>query len=163
MFDTVYFSNGEEDDLGARTQAAGYRLVRLGIPIYHFGSGTNQIYKLKSAYILMRNGIRFCLKNRTAMHALLRAVRIIDVACNPWPITFDNQNGAHLRMRNSGNVAVNLLLWLGAVSWNIVRLPQTYRIRAAERRLIRAARNTRKDAGGATRPSVNAAPAEQLS
>ena len=111
---------------------------------------------------MMRNGIRFCLKNRSPMHALLRAVRILDVACNPWPITFDNQNGAHLRMRNSGNVAVNLLLWLRAVSWNIVRLPQTFRIRAADRRLIRAARAARKDSAVATQPRVDTAPVEQL-
>ena len=42
-------------------------------------------------------------------------------------------------------VFVNLLLWLRAVSWNIVRLPQTLRIRAAERRVssaVRAMRNS---------------------
>ena len=41
MFDEVYFVVGDEDDLGARTQAAGYRTVKLGIPISHFGGGTN--------------------------------------------------------------------------------------------------------------------------
>ena len=156
MFDEGYFAYSEEDDLGARAQAAGYRLVRLGIPIYHLGGGTNQSYKMQSAYLQMRNGIRFCLKNRSLMHALLRAVRIIDVACNPWPVTFDNRDAAHRRMRNSGNVVVNLLLWLRAVSWNIVRIPQTIRIRAAERRLIRAARATRKNSAVASQPPVNA-------
>ncbi len=125
MFDEVYFVVGDEDDLGARTQAAGYRTVKLGVPIYHFGGGTNQTYRLRTAYLQMRNGIRFCLKNRSPMHALLRTLRIIDLACNPWPLTFDNRDAAHRRMRNSGNVVVNLLLWLRAVSWNIVRLPQT--------------------------------------
>ena len=159
MFDEVYYVVGDEDDLGARTQAAGYRTVKLGVPIYHLGGGTNQTYKLRTAYLQMRNGIRFCLKNRNPMHALLRALRIIDLACNPWPVTFDNRNVAHRRMRNSGNVFVNLLLWLRAVSWNIVRLPQTLRIRAAERRLSRAARATRKNFAVASQNPANAAPA----
>lgn len=162
MFDEVYYVVGDEDDLGARAQAAGYRIVKLGIPIYHLGGGTNQTCSLRTAYLQMRNGIRFCLKNRSPMHALLRAVRIIDVACNPWPVTFDNRDAAHRRMRNSGNVVVNLLLWLRAVSWNIVRIPQTFRIRAAERRLIRATRTTRKDSTVAAQPPANAAPAGQL-
>src|SRR6185295_6988887 len=67
-FDEGYFAYSEEDDLGARAQAAGYRLVWLGIPIYHFGSGTNQNFKTKTAFLQMRNGIRFCLKNRSPMH-----------------------------------------------------------------------------------------------
>jgi hypothetical protein len=142
MFDEVYYVIGDEDDLVARTQAAGYRTVELGVPIYHLGSGTNQ--ELLAAYMFMRNGIRFCLKYRNPIHALLRALRIIDLACNPWPLTFDKRDLAHRRMRNSGNVFVNLLLWLRAVSWNIVRLPQTLRIRAAERRLILAARASQK-------------------
>ena len=144
MFDELYYHFGDEDDLGARTQAAGYRTVKLDVPIYHLGAGTDQQYSLSSAYLQMRNGIRFCLKNRTAMHAMLRALRIIDLACNPWPVTFDNRNVAHRRIRNSGNVFINLLLWLRAISWNIVRAPQTLGIRAAERRLSCAARARRK-------------------
>ena len=147
MFDTVFFSNGEEDDLGARTQAAGYRLVQLDIPIFHFGSATNLKYKTRTVYIFMRNGIRFCLKNRGLMGALLRAVRILDVACNPWPVSFDADNGAHRGMRNSGNLPFNFLIWLRAVAWNIIHWPETYRIRAADRRLIHAARDARKEAG----------------
>jgi hypothetical protein len=161
MYDEVYYLAGDDDDLVARAQAAGYRTVKLNIPIYHFGGGTLPIYSATSAYLHIRNGIRFCLKNRNALHAIVRAVRFLDVACNPWPLTFDEQNGAHCRMRNSRTKAANLLLWLRAVSWNIVRLPQTYRIRAAERRLIRAARAARQDVGAARRRHVVASPAEE--
>jgi hypothetical protein len=110
----------------------------------------------------MRNGIRFCLKNHGALRALMRAVRIIDVACSPWPVTFDHHDAAHRRMRNSGNVAINFLLWLRAVSWNILRLPQTFRIRAAERRLNREARAARKNVDLSTHPSAEAFFAEQV-
>jgi glycosyltransferase involved in cell wall biosynthesis/GT2 family glycosyltransferase len=143
MFDELYHHIGDEDDLGARTQAAGYRTVKLDVPILHFGAGVDQEYSLQVAYLQMRNGIRFCLKHRTMTHAVLRSLRIIDVACNPWPVTFDHRNVAHRRMRNSGNVFINMLLWLKAISWNIVRSPQTLSIRAAERRLSCAARAKR--------------------
>jgi hypothetical protein len=148
-FDEIYFVVGDEDDLGARAQAAGYRLVRLSLPIYHLGGGTNQNYSLRTAYFQMRNGIRFCLKNRHPMRALLRSLRIIDVACNPWPFTLDKNDAAHRRMRNSGNVFINAWLWLRAVSWNLVHLLHTLRIRAAERRLSGAV-----DTGGESLKAV---------
>jgi GT2 family glycosyltransferase len=158
VFDEVYYVIADENDVGARAQAAGYRVASLGIPVYHFGGGTNQTYSLRTGYLQMRNGIRFCLKNYGLRRALLRAVRIIDVACNPWPLTFDQRDAAHCRMRNSGNVAVNLLLWLRAVGWNIVHAPETFRIRTAERRHIRAARASRERMAVVTQPHVNAAP-----
>jgi GT2 family glycosyltransferase len=155
LFDELYYVVGDEDDLGARSQAAGYRTVILRIPIYHFGGGTNQTYKLKTAYLQMRNGIRFCLKQRNPVRALLRAVRIIDLACNPWPFTFDSHDAGHRRVRNSGNVFINFLLWVRAVSWNMVHLPQTFRIRAVERRYNRAARDSQKRSAQPSRPLVN--------
>lgn len=162
LFDEVYYVVGDEDDLGARAQAAGYRTVKLGIPIYHFGGGTHQNYTRRAAYLQMRNGIRFCLKNRTIVHTLLRAVRLIDVACNPWPITLDKRNVSHCRVRNSGNIFVNLLLWMQAIAWNVVHLPQTMRIRADELRMVRAARAASKDLSIAMPPHVQSAPSGQL-
>jgi GT2 family glycosyltransferase len=160
-YDEEYFSYGEEDDLGARAQAGGYKLARLGVPIYHFGGGTNQNYRRHSTYLQMRNGIRFCLKNRSAMHAFLRALRIFDLACNPWPLTYDKQDVAHRRMRNSGNVAVNFWLWMRAVSWNVVQIPRTLRIRGAERQLILKSRAARKDLTE-SRQDFDAAPEGRL-
>jgi GT2 family glycosyltransferase len=143
MFDEVYYVVADENDVGARAQAAGYRVVSLSVPVFHFGGGTNQSFGRTTAYYQMRNGIRFCLKNRSSVRALMRAARILDVACNPWPVSFDKNDAAHCRMRNSGNVAVNIWLWVKAVSWNVIHLPQTLRIRAAEQALIRAAREAR--------------------
>jgi GT2 family glycosyltransferase len=162
MFDEVYYLASDDDDLGARAQAAGYRTVKLNIPVYHFEGGTVHTYSLNSAYLHMRNGIRFCLKNRSMARAVMRAARTFDLACNPWPFTFDADDTAHRRVRNSGNLLVNLRLWLRAVAWNIVRLPQTLRIRAVERRLIRAARIGRKDTVAVSQIAVGATPTGQL-
>jgi GT2 family glycosyltransferase len=163
-FDELYHVMADDDDITARAQAAGYRTAKLSIPIYHYGGGTNQAYGRKTAYLQIRNAIRFSLKNRSLAHALMRTLRIVDIACNPWPVTFEAGNIAHRRMRNSGNVFVNLLLWVRAVSWNIVRLPQTFHIRAADRRLIRAARaaSTQTCSASAMNSRVRTSPAGQL-
>lgn len=137
-FDEIYFVVGDEDDLGARAQRAGFRIAKLNLPIFHHGGGTNTRYSLRTAYLQMRNGLRFCLKNRNPFHAMMRALRMIDVACNPWPITYDVNDGAHRRMRNSGNVAVNAWLYCRAIGWNLWALPQTIRVRHQEQKLIRA-------------------------
>jgi GT2 family glycosyltransferase len=139
VFDEVYYVIADENDLGARAQHAGYRVVNLGVPVYHYGGGTNQTFGRKTAYLQMRNGLRFCLKNRSLLRALARAARMLEIACNPWPATFDRTDAAHCRIRNSGNVAVNFVLWLKAMLWNVAHLPQTLRIRAADRQFIRAA------------------------
>jgi GT2 family glycosyltransferase len=162
LFDQVYYVVGDEDDLGARAQAAGYRTAKLEIPIYHFGGGTHQNYSRRAAYLQIRNGIRFCIKNRSLMHALLRTIRCIDVACNPWPLTLDKRDVSHCRVRNSGNVFVNSLLLLKAVTWNIVHLPQTLRVRAAEQRLIRRARTKHEERTAPVHPCIQVAPAGQL-
>jgi GT2 family glycosyltransferase len=159
LFDEVYYVVGDEDDLGARAQAAGYRTGRLSIPIYHFGGGTHQNYSRRAAYLQIRNGIRFCIKNRSLLHALARTIRVIDVACNPWPLTLDKRDVSHCRVRNSGNVFINSLLWLRAVGWNLVHLPQTLRIRAAEQKLIRAARTMHPEQSVPVQPRVQVAAA----
>lgn len=148
-FDEEYFTLGEEDDLGTRAVAAGYRVVTLNIPIYHFGGGTNRNYSRRTAYLQMRNGVRYCLKSRGTVGALLRVMRTVDVACNPWPLTFDANDPAHGRMRNSGNLLVNTSLLIRAVGWNLLKLPRTMRIRAAERRLIHTALTNRSASNGA--------------
>lgn len=144
LFDEVYFVVGDDDDLTARALAAGYRVVVLDIPIYHLGGGTTQHDSLRTAYLQMRNGIRFCLKNRNPLRALIRAARIVDIACNPWPLSFDQSDAAHRKMRNTGNVLANASIWVQAVVWNVFKIPQTLRIRIAERRLIDATLASRK-------------------
>jgi GT2 family glycosyltransferase len=162
VFDEVYFVMADDDDLTARAQAAGYRTALLNIPVIHFGGGTNQVCSYRTAYLQMRNGIRFSLKHQSPLHALLRALRIIDLACNPWPLTFDKHNGAHRNIRNSGNVFVNFVLWFRAVAWNVFRLPQTIRIRAAERRITRAALEAPERPSNGPSYRADAEPAGQL-
>ncbi len=140
LLDEVYCVLSEEDDIAARAEAAGYRLCLLNIPIFHAGGGTNSYKSLRTAYLQMRNGLRFCIKNRGIVATLCRAVRTLDVACNPIPISIDQNNPGHLRVRNRGNMLVNMWLFARAVMWNLVYLPQTLSIRHSDYQKIRVAR-----------------------
>lgn len=147
-FDPVYFAYSEEDDLEARAMHAGYLLVRINRPIYHYGGGTSGKRARWTAYMVARNAIRCSLKNRSLFRTLARVARLFDVACNPWPLFLDPADSAHRRIRNSGNLFLNFFLISGACAWNLFFLPQTLAIRrrdrhravAARRYLARAAR-----------------------
>ena len=158
MFDETYFIFGDEDDLAARAAQAGYRLLRLNVPIMHFGGGAQPRRSRRSAYFQMRNGLRYCLKNRGPLRVPARAARILDVACNPWPVSLDPCDVGHLRMRNTGNVFVNLSLFAAAIGWNAAVLPGTLRARwrdAARCRNAKAAlEESLRLAGCCARPSL---------
>ena len=72
---------------------------------------------------------------------------MVDIACNPWPLSYDEENAGHRRIRNSGNVAMNAWIYIKAIAWNIWMLPQTIRTRSREQQLIRAALVARNQEG----------------
>ncbi len=140
-FDAEYLTFADETDLQARAALAGYQTLKLNLPVYHAGGGTLARSSRKTAYLQMYSGLRFCLKLGHPLKAVFRTVRCLDVACNPWPFTFDPNDAAHNRMRNTGHPILNLLVLLRALFWNVASLPNTLRSRRRDRRKAIAARN----------------------
>ncbi len=137
FFDEVYFAYAEEDDFEARALRAGYRLVQLNIPVYHVGGGTSSKTPFKASYLQIRNSVRYSIKNRRWTRTFLRIFRFLDVACNPFPFSFDPLNPAHRRIRASGNLCLNFLIYLSALIWNLLFLPQTLLIKHREGKKLR--------------------------
>jgi hypothetical protein len=54
---------------------------------------------------------------------------LFDILCNPFPIVFRKDNVAHVRMRSAHGLPFNLLIYIAAVSWNVVHLPETLSLR----------------------------------
>jgi len=129
-----------DDDLVWRALRAGYRVCECNIPFVHHGGGTYARHDAYTGYLHMRNSLRFFIKQRTPLHWLLRIARIVDVGCNPWPLTFNPHDVGHQRWRNQGNVLLNAFFLLGAIGWNCLHLPRTLLIRARESRLIKQTR-----------------------
>lgn len=141
-FDEDYGVFMDEIDLAERAVRAGYQAWHVNLPVLHYGGGTLPRTCPRTAYLQMRNGIRFFLKNRNPLRAVARAARSFDVACNPWPLSFDPHDPAHVRMRNKGNVFRNLLIFFRCIGWNLAVLPWTLRARWRDRARIRAARES---------------------
>jgi GT2 family glycosyltransferase len=140
ILDEVYGVYSDEDDLEARICAAGYRLVKADAPIFHHGGGTNGKYSRSGGFLQMRNSLRHKLKNRGLLPACMRALRIVDVACSPYPLSMDRADVGHLRMRNSGNIAVNAWLMAKAVGWNLRHWSETRKIRQEDYGRVEQAR-----------------------
>lgn len=144
MFDDVYFVYAEEDDLTIRAVKAGYVLKVLNIPIYHLGGGTSKRYQLRASYFQIRNALRIAIKHRGPSRTLLRLARIVDIVCNPWPLSIDWQDVAHIRMRGNAHIPVNIAVLFAAVMWNIIFLPQTIMSKLRDDRRIQRAKQLAK-------------------
>lgn len=155
LFDEVYFAYSEEDDLETRAQRMpGGKLVQLDVPIYHYGGGTSKKIPWRAAYLQMRNGIRYALKQRGLVSGFLRFVRCLDVCCNPWPLFLIKGDDAHRRMRGTNRLLLNFALLTAAGLWNLLHLPQTWAIRRAERKREQSALCNSRAESGAQNPCL---------
>jgi GT2 family glycosyltransferase len=134
-FDGRYFMYAEEDDLSARVLNAGLRIGYISVPVLHFGGATSSRYRARTTYCQIRNYIRFAIKNRHPLRAMARILRAADISFNPLPLTYDPNDPAHRRMRGSGRLALNCALYIAAVAWNIIFLPETIFLRWRDGRL----------------------------
>ncbi len=129
LLDEKYFMYGEEDDLEMRAQAAHYSLVEINSVVYHIGGSTSKRYPIKMSYYQSRNYLRFALKNLNVMRVVRRVFTLVDILCNPFPFVFRREDVAHVRMRGTGSLLMNAGIYLAALGWNFVHLPETLLLR----------------------------------
>ena len=138
LFDESYFAYAEENDLEFRARHTGYKLVETNMPVWHYAGGSFQRIPLQAGYLAMRGQIRFAIKHlpfRTNCHNLLGLIKL---TC--WPTVDPETAHPAVRRLHPSNPLVNGWLLLRALAWNVLRLPQTFRRRAEDRRRIEAAR-----------------------
>ncbi len=137
FFDEVFVAYGEEDDLEKRAMRAGYKMVRVNVPIWHHSMGSWKWNPWQASRLAMRNTIRCAIKNED-LTGILKAFRLVtSLACNPF-CKADRSFFHDHRLRPS-NVLVNAVLLIYALLWNLIVLPQTLAIRATEARKIKMA------------------------
>lgn len=137
LFDEANTFYGEEDDLEYRARRAGYRLVRINVPLWHYNAGSSRGRSLRFSALAMRHNIRNMLKNETR-HEIWRQIKwLIRFVCPPR-VQF-NERIPHFRRLRPSNFIVNSVILAYALLWNIVFLPSTLRARRkAEQRIIQA-------------------------
>ena len=149
LFDERFFAYGEEDDLQKRARQAGYRLVRVNIPLWHRNGGYwDRSRLLRAAVLAQRNHIRVMVKDDPPLVAVRRFLSMVHFIC--WPgISYDRTH-AHLRRLRPAGYWVNVAILSYAVAWNLVMLPATLIARCHDRRRIRTARRRLMIRYGAT-------------
>jgi GT2 family glycosyltransferase len=139
LLDERFFAYGEEDDLQKRARRAGYRSVRVNIPLWHYNGGYwNTSRLLKSAVLAQRNHVRVMLKNDPPAVAGRRFRDMAVFIC--WPGVQYDCTHAHLRRLRPSLYPINVAILLYAVLWNLIALPATLLARYRDEQRIRQAR-----------------------
>jgi GT2 family glycosyltransferase len=139
LFDESFFAYSEEDDLQKRGQRAGYRTVRINVPLWHYNGGYwDQSRLLRASVMAQRNHIRVMIKDDPPLMALRRLFTMVHFICRPG-IRYDHSH-AHLRRLRPSIYPVNVGILFYAVLWNLVMSPVTLLARHRDRRRIHAAR-----------------------
>ena len=137
-FDEAYWAYSEETDLEMRAEAAGFARALTNVPIWHHSSGTFSRYRLRAAYLAIRNGIRFTIKHDALPKQIKTVLRIFYIGC--WPFYRGDMKNVTIARLRPRNVLVNFGLDLYCVAWNVLHLPQTLRRRRDDYALIRQER-----------------------
>lgn len=137
LLDEAFTFYSEEDDLEHRARRAGYRLVRINIPLWHYNAGSSRGRSIRFSALAMRHNIRHILKNESPFEIWRQLTWLARFVCLPR-IDFDERI-PHFRRLRSSNFVVNGLVLAYAFLWNVVSLPATLRARRkAEQRIAHA-------------------------
>ena len=138
LIDKTYFAYSEEDDLEKRAMRAGYQMVRLNVPLWHYNGGFWRKQFLRSSVLALRNNVRCMIKNSSPRSIARQLVWLLKFVCPPR-LEYDIRI-PHFRRLRPSNFVVNNTLLLYAFLWNILFLPATLWARYQDERRIAQAR-----------------------
>jgi GT2 family glycosyltransferase len=166
LFDEQYFMYGEESDLYRRIIRGGFHIVQSNIPVWHHVGGSCPRASTRIAWLSYRNRVRCALKTGSLRQVGVEVIASLYHALfrNPLPArelfyslctssaSYESQPVDKLltyrqlhKRYDLGSVALNLVVCLCALLWNVFFLPRTLRERLADnRRLV----NLRQDPQG---------------
>ncbi|MEY2486992.1 MAG: hypothetical protein QOH39_2640 [Verrucomicrobiota bacterium] len=135
MIDEAFWAYGEETDLEIRAKAAGFARALTNAPIWHHSSGTFSRYRLRAAYLAIRNAMRLSIKHDRPLRMIKTIVKIFYIGC--WPSYRGDMKDVTVARLRPRNVIVNFGLDLYCLGWNLLHLPKTLRRRRDDYALIR--------------------------
>jgi len=144
MIDETFFLYGEEEDFEIRAIYAGYRMISINLPVWHYSEGSSKSIPLTSSYYALRNNLRIAIKWH--QFGLLRAIRWLlanlRFSCSPFN-KIDPQNAILRRMRPTNNPFINGWIVTKAFIWNLFNWTETIKIRGEEQKRIELHRTNR--------------------
>ncbi len=142
LVDEVFFAFGEDQDLENRAVKGGYQMVRINLPMWHYGGGSWGKRALAASMLDIRNKIRSKIKDKGILMGFFEFLKLANICCNPFvkiDLTWDH----HRRLRPS-NPIVNFFLLIYGLGWNLIHLFQTLSIKRSDEKKIMQTRTKLK-------------------
>ena len=135
LFDEGFFAYGEENDFERRALMAGYTMVKINVPVWHYCEGSFSRIPFRASLLAMRAEIRLAIKYGGCARKLMS---LFNICCNPF-LKLDTSVSSTRRLRPA-NPAVNMFLLAWAFIWNMFNLPATIQRRRHDFKRAEAAR-----------------------
>jgi GT2 family glycosyltransferase len=138
LIDESFFAYGEENDLQIRMRSAGYRILGITVPVWHYGQATFEKTPFRASLLQTENNIQLLLKHGTPWEWVKAGVghvyrRLLSSKQAQAPTAVERRLGGGSPARTAG------ILMLAAVRV-AGKSPAIFRRRADDRRRIDAAR-----------------------
>lgn len=140
--DEGFFAYCEENDFQIRARKAGYKVVAINVPVWHYGQGAFGKIPAHAAFLQTRNNIRLLIKHGSVFDLLRSGLTHFIKRILPSQTTH-TQDAVERRLRFSGSIG-NLVILFKAVMWNIWVLPTTLQCRQYDNRKARVANQRRR-------------------
>ena len=127
LIDEGFFAYCEENDFQIRARKAGYKVVAINVPVWHYGQGAFGKIPARAAIMQTRNNIRLLLKHGSLFDLLNSGLNHFTKRILPSRDA-QIQSAVEGRLRFSGSIG-NLVILSQAVIWNIWVLPTTIKRR----------------------------------
>jgi len=137
LIDEAFFAYGEENDFQIRSVKAGYKIVAINVPVWHYGEGSFGRMPVRAAFLQTRNNIRLLLKHSSPLAVAIAGARHVTTRFSPRHPT--RAVGAVERRLRASNPVLNFGILVCAVFWNIAHLRDTLRTRRADDKLAAVA------------------------
>jgi len=127
LFDEDFFAYGEENDFQIRARKAGYEVIEINMPVWHYGQGSFGKIPIRASALQTRHNIRLLIKHGSFLDLMSAAYKYIRLRVLPFkrvPI-----NSAIEKRLQTSTLVVNLSILTWSVLWNIVMLPKTIKRR----------------------------------
>lgn len=125
FIDEKYFSFGEETDFEIRLKIAGYRIVQINTPLWHYSGGSYSKYPVKAAYLMMRNSLRIELKFLN-MKRLFETFSFILRRIRAGRQNLSAENGYfYANVFVPRTKLISFLILFYSTLWNLINLPFT--------------------------------------
>jgi hypothetical protein len=116
---------------------AGYQMVRINVPLWHYNGGFWRKQFLKSSILALRNNVRCMIKNDTPRSIARQILWLFRFVCPPR-LEYDVRI-PHFRRLRPSNFMVNNAILLYTLLWNFLFLPVTLWARYQDgRRIVQA-------------------------